>query len=142
MTVYQNLGAVREYDFNIWASDNSTLRLTAYELTYCNGKVTGTNTEQYVTLDVPMDTEHHDVVAFLLDGYKDWQDENWTDHDEWTGETELRRDGVPKMVTDFLDELTAYVPDEQHDFSKLDSEQDFTCRSCGIEYWNHMEQDR
>ena len=78
-TVYQNLGAVREYDFNIWCQGDGLMKLTAYELTYCNGKITGTNTEQYTTLDVPMDTEHHDVVSFLLDGYTDWQDDNWTD---------------------------------------------------------------
>ena len=50
--VLQDLGAVNEYDYNLWASDNSVLRLTAYELTYCeNGKT--------VTVEVFDCTEDH-----------------------------------------------------------------------------------
>jgi hypothetical protein len=139
--VLQDLGAVNEYDYNLWASDNSVLRLTAYELTYCeNGKtVTGTNHEQYVTLEIPLTEENGEVVAYLLDT-EDWRDQDWTDFDDWVGRDHLTAGVPPKMITDFLDSLTAYVPDVQHDWrivpdeTKSVMERISKCEACGIEY--------
>ena len=128
--IYQNLGAVREYDFNIWGNGRGELTLTAYELTYCNGKITGTNTEHYFSLEIPMDDEHASVIAHLVG--EDWRDHDWTDFDDWCGEETLREGEPPKLITDFLDELTAYVPDEEHDW-RFREGRTYTCAVCGVD---------
>jgi hypothetical protein len=132
---------VNEYDYNVWCSDDGVLRLTAYELLYCeNGQIAvGTNHEACVSLSVPMTDKNREVITHLLKT-DDWQGQDWTDFDEWVGRDELTAGVPPKMITEFLDDLTAYVPDVAHDWtSVLDgTENDLTaprkCRVCGIEY--------
>ena len=138
--VLQDLGAVREYDYNLWTDDDLVLRLTAYELLYCeNGKtITGTNTEQFVTLEIPMNKRNGELVSHLLG--EGWENDDHTDFDEWVGLDQLTAGNPPKELTDFLDGLTAYVPDVQHDWrtvpdeSKSIMERVSRCEACGIEY--------
>ena len=136
----------KEYDYNIYVVDG-VVRLSAYEVNYLddpkNPRPCSTNTDKWITLEIPMTMEHYGEIAYLLENPK-WhipdEDnlarldtdtptelerravaiEGWQDFDTWVGGEEWY-DGLPtQRLKDWLDGLPDYTPTLAHQWVDAD----------------------
>jgi len=97
------------YDINIYCAGDGILSLSAYRLQEDAKGTYATDTSNYLTLAIPMDEKHHDVVAYLLDT-EDWEEEDWEDHDYWNTTNYLLEGEAPFMVAVWVRSLPFYTP--------------------------------
>ena len=95
------------YDYNVW-SDGEDVSLTAYEWMQQDGR-TIMNSANYTSLNLNIkDPANRDTIAWLLENPY-WEEEDWTDHDEWIDISKWKRSNIPPKVAEFLDSLGDYV---------------------------------
>jgi hypothetical protein len=133
----------REYDLNVYVVDG-VARLSAYEYTYSDSddpQPNGTNTSKFTTLEIPMDKEHADEVAFLLSD-EEWQAESvdaWQEYDSpWENMAWL--DTAPESIKAWGQALAEYEPETQHEWElftfdlKYGEHRDVACLNCDATY--------
>ena len=98
------------YDINIWCNTEGVLNLTAVELKE-DGDNYQSNHAKTITLPIPMDEKHHDVIAYLLDS-EEWEDRDWIDHDYWNTTNYLLEGDTPFMIKTWVRSLPYYTPEK------------------------------
>ena len=93
------------YDWNIYVRDYSTLTVSAYPLiTDSDGDAVQTDSSKWVSLYLPMNSEHSETIAYLLED-ADWSKSVWEDHDAWVAEDFLTCPEAPAVVRAFVDSV-------------------------------------
>jgi len=94
--------ATGKYDWNIYVRDYDTLSVTAYPLVLnAEGDAVGTDNSNFLSLHVPLNFAHDEVVSYLL-GTTKWENEVWIDHDDWVAEDFLNCPEAPAVVQGFV----------------------------------------
>ena len=131
------MDTINDYDWNIWFEDGE-FRVTAYELLLDeNGEQpVGTNTEHFITLTIPNDgsPENTAIISHFFDG-----EEPYSGFDAWVAKEDVLYDGVPEIISEFVNGLGYYEYDTVCDYEDA-SDEPFPldrlrkCRVCGDEY--------
>ena len=107
-----------EYDINVYVVDG-VVYLSAYEYTYSDApqpEPNGTNTANFITLELPMDTGDADEIAYLLSD-ENWQGQDWQDYDSpWESKAWLSY--APARIAEWSDGLPEYTPTVQHQWEE------------------------
>ena len=101
---------IDQYDINIYVSDN-VLHLLAYELSVTNDGSYICDYEEETALLIPMDKQHHEEIAYLLDS-EEWNDgeHDWEEYDEWNTTDYLKVGNTPAIIRTWVESLPEYTP--------------------------------
>lgn len=106
----EQINQIDLYDINIYCSGEGYLSVIAVELKE-DGDNYQSNHSKTITLNIPMDEEHYDIIAYLLDT-EEWQDRDWTDYDFWDTTNWLLEGDTPFMIKTWVRSLPYYTPEK------------------------------
>ena len=98
------------YDINVSCIEKGVLILLAAENREHYGEIYPTF--RSTSIEIPMDAEHHDEVAYLLNCEywdEEYKLEDWIDHDEWHTTDWLYEGDTPIMIKEWVDSLPTYI---------------------------------
>lgn len=141
----------KDYEFNVYVTDG-IVNLSAYEMRYLdnpdNQEPTETNTEKYLTLEIPMTMAHYGEIAYLLEDTK-WHVadddavslvvletdddpselerravaiDNWQDYDSWVGGDEWLAGLPTQRLKDWVNGLPEYEAEPAHEWTTTSEE--------------------
>jgi hypothetical protein len=104
------INAIDKYDINIYVIDN-VLHLLAYELSKTSTGFYTCDYEKEIALLIPMDNQHHEEIAYLLDS-EEWNDgeHDWEEYDEWETTDYLKEGNTPFLIKTWVRSLPEYIP--------------------------------
>lgn len=106
----EQMNQIDLYDVNVWCNEEGVLMLTAVELKE-DGDNYQSNHSKSITLDIPMDEKHKDIIAYLLDN-ENWQDQKWMDYDYWDTTNWLLEEESPFALKVWVRSLPYYTPEK------------------------------
>lgn len=95
-----------KYDLNVW-SDGKKLYLSAYELMLCDDGLVRMNSSKFRTIGWEFDNANDNEITWLLDN-PFWENEDWTDHDDWVSLDSVMHKAMPSSIRAWLEALPDY----------------------------------